>query len=106
MNAHTTSVLAALSLSAALLAASPASAVVVDESTSPAPVLSPRMAERLAESAQGQRPPVVSPRVAERTATAAATTAKSTTMSPRVAERLGSSERRVVSLRMAERGHE
>ena len=87
MNQRTLSIAAALTLSGALLAASPASAQI----------------ERDVTNVVAQTPKM-SLRVAERTAQTVTT--GTTTMSPRVAERQGTSEPRIVSPRMAERGHE
>lgn len=91
MNQRTLSIAAALTLSGALLAASPASADRVAQ------------IERDVTNVVAQAPKM-SLRVAERTAETVTT--GTTTMSPRVAERQGSSEPRIVSPRMAERGHE
>ena len=87
MNQRTLSIAAALTLSGALLAASPASAQIERDVTNvvaQAPKMSLRVAERTAQTV----------------------TTGTTTISPRVAERQGSSEPRIVSPRMAERGHE
>lgn len=87
MNQRTLPIAAALTLSGALLATSPAAAQIERDVTNvvaQAPKMSLRVAERTAQTV----------------------TTGTTTMSPRVAERQGSSEPRIVSPRMAERGHE